>query len=118
MKNHPCLSCGACCAFFRVSFHWSETLPDSYGVPILSTKSISNHLNAMNGTDQDLPYCAELIGNIGVDAICGIYVNRPGACRKFAPSFENGFQHTDCDRARTSKGLSLLSLADWVCDSN
>ncbi|HOC10952.1 MAG TPA: YkgJ family cysteine cluster protein, partial [Thermomonas sp.] len=21
---HPCLSCGACCAYFRVSFHWSE----------------------------------------------------------------------------------------------
>ncbi|RBC12798.1 YkgJ family cysteine cluster protein, partial [Xanthomonas oryzae pv. oryzae] len=19
---HPCLTCGACCAYFRVSFHW------------------------------------------------------------------------------------------------
>lgn len=23
--NHPCLRCGACCASFRVAFHWSET---------------------------------------------------------------------------------------------
>ena len=25
---HPCLTCGACCAHFRVSFHWSEADPD------------------------------------------------------------------------------------------
>ncbi|RBD00840.1 YkgJ family cysteine cluster protein, partial [Xanthomonas oryzae pv. oryzae] len=24
---HPCLTCGACCAYFRVSFHWSEADP-------------------------------------------------------------------------------------------
>ena len=25
--EHPCRTCGACCAFFRVSFHWSEAAP-------------------------------------------------------------------------------------------
>ena len=22
--SHPCLRCGACCAWFRVAFHWTE----------------------------------------------------------------------------------------------
>lgn len=114
MKNHPCLSCGACCAFFRVTFHWSETLPDSYGVPITSTTGISNHLNVMTGTDQNAPYCGELLGKIGVDASCGIYMNRPGACRNFAPSFENGLQNAECDKARAGKGLVVLTPVDWI----
>ncbi|EGR9493162.1 YkgJ family cysteine cluster protein, partial [Escherichia coli] len=25
MNNpNPCMTCGACCAFFRVSFYWAE----------------------------------------------------------------------------------------------
>ncbi|WP_142908916.1 CxxCxxCC domain-containing protein, partial [Klebsiella pneumoniae] len=25
MSNlNPCMTCGACCAFFRVSFYWAE----------------------------------------------------------------------------------------------
>src|SRR5690606_40667371 len=33
--RHPCLACGACCAHFRISFHWSEAEPGLGGtVPI------------------------------------------------------------------------------------
>src|SRR5690606_12667348 len=27
----PCLDCGACCAYYRVSFHWSEADPATGG---------------------------------------------------------------------------------------
>ena len=30
--SNPCLSCGACCAFFRASFHWLETTSAPDGV--------------------------------------------------------------------------------------
>ena len=34
MAAHPCLRCGACCAAFRVAFHWSEAMPHKPdGVP-------------------------------------------------------------------------------------
>ena len=39
--SHPCLTCGACCAFFRVSFHWSEADPEMGGVvPIELTEPL------------------------------------------------------------------------------
>ncbi|HWU69743.1 MAG TPA: YkgJ family cysteine cluster protein, partial [Pseudoxanthomonas sp.] len=38
---HPCLSCGACCAIFRVSLHWSEADPEQGGrVPIELTEPL------------------------------------------------------------------------------
>ncbi|MDX1269447.1 MAG: YkgJ family cysteine cluster protein, partial [Oceanisphaera sp.] len=27
-SGNPCLTCGACCAFFRVSFYWGEIHSD------------------------------------------------------------------------------------------
>ena len=42
--SHPCLTCGACCAFFRVSFHWSEADPALGGqVPFELTESLRTH---------------------------------------------------------------------------
>ena len=41
--SHPCLTCGACCAFFRVSFHWSEADPALGGqVPFELTESLAD----------------------------------------------------------------------------
>lgn len=68
----------------------------------------------MNGTDQIQPSCTALVGEIGVATTCGIYVNRPGACRNFSASFENGLVGPDCEKARLGKGLRLLSATDWV----
>ncbi len=111
---HPCQKCGACCAYFRVSFHWSETLPESFSVPIALTETISPHTLAMRGTNQPEPYCQALVGVVGENIKCDIYENRPEPCRTFLPSFEDGFQNDRCDQARLNKGLVALSLSDWV----
>jgi uncharacterized protein len=114
MKNHPCQRCGACCAYYRVSFHWTETSTESFHVPIALTTGISPYVQVMNGTNQIKPNCVALVGLIGSKVSCSIYENRPGACRNFKPSYEDGLQNTDCETARTSKGLEHLTLADWA----
>ncbi len=113
-SNHPCLKCGACCAFFRVSFHWSETFPESHEVPISRTKQISPYVNAMIGTDQKNPLCSALLGGIGKSVSCEIYANRPNCCRLFKASFEDGAKNSSCNRARTSKGIRHLTGDDWL----
>ncbi len=113
MVNHPCNSCGACCAFYKVAFHWSETLEGSHHVPVASTISISPHRNAMNGTSQPVPRCAELLGEVGVVTSCQIYERRPSCCRDFKASFENGLHSKGCDDARFGKGFKALTLDDW-----
>lgn len=68
----------------------------------------------MNGTNQEKPSCVALLGVIGKVTSCKIYENRPSTCRSFKPSFEDGVQNTDCEKARLSKGLRYLNLADWA----
>ena len=42
--RHPCLTCGACCAHFRISLHWSEAEPGLGGlVPIDLTDPLRRH---------------------------------------------------------------------------
>lgn len=58
---HPCLTCGACCAYFRVSFHWSEADPALGGrVPIELTDALRTHERVMRGTSQSQPRCIAL----------------------------------------------------------
>jgi Fe-S-cluster containining protein len=110
---HPCLKCGACCAFFRVSFHWSETFSESHGVPIAFTQQISPYANAMTGTDQKNPRCIGLEGEVGIATRCRIYSNRPNCCRTFKASYEDGTQNPSCDQARVGKGMLVLTSLDW-----
>lgn len=35
-ENNPCVSCGACCAYFRVSFYWAESESGGGTVPQIS----------------------------------------------------------------------------------
>lgn len=114
MSQHPCLSCGACCAHYRVSFHWSETLSESFGVPVDLTAELSPHRNVMKGTDQSAPRCAAFIGVVGAAAACSIYQNRPGCCRDFKASYENGEVSRSCDEARIASGMQTLILSDWM----
>lgn len=111
--THPCLTCGACCAKYRVLFHWSERLDDSLRVPSDLTVRISPHLDAMKGTELPDPRCVALKGTIGESVACTIYDRRPSSCRVFAASFENGVREDRCDAARVSKGLPPLSQDDW-----
>ncbi|MBE8590693.1 YkgJ family cysteine cluster protein [Pseudomonas sp. MAFF 301449] len=104
----PCLSCGACCSYFRVSFFWGEcassggTVPDDLVVQINPTRV------AMIGTDQKPARCCSLEGEVGKGTSCSIYEQRSSPCREFDASWSQGEQNVDCDAARAAFGLPPL----------
>jgi Fe-S-cluster containining protein len=111
---HPCLRCGACCAAFRVAFHWSEADPALGGsVPPELTERLDAHRLVMRGTQAYAPHCTALRGEVGVAAHCSIYAQRPSPCRDIAPAWEHGEPSAQCDRARARYGLSPLLPQDW-----
>lgn len=117
MADHPCLRCGACCATFRVAFHWSQAQPHTAdGVPAALATPLRHHELAMRGTDDALPRvrCAALAGTIGVAASCSIYASRPPPCRDLGAAWEHGEPSPQCDRARVHHGLAPLVPADWA----
>ena len=113
--RNPCLTCGACCAAFRVSFYWAESdeeMADS--VPADMTCQVAPLLCAMKGTEQPHPRCVALRGDVGVRVWCAIYERRPSVCRQVVPSGQTGSANIWCDRARIIYGLPLFMpvLAD------
>ncbi|MEK7357364.1 MAG: YkgJ family cysteine cluster protein [Bdellovibrionota bacterium] len=114
VKIHPCQKCGACCNSYRVSFHYSEMLTDSHGVPEGLSHQITPYQNAMTGTNQKNPRCIAFVGKVGEVSSCSIYVNRPDCCRLFKASFENGERNRDCEAAREGKSLRPLTIKDWL----
>ncbi|MGR0137637.1 YkgJ family cysteine cluster protein [Pseudomonas rhodesiae] len=104
----PCLSCGACCSYFRVSFFWGEcassggTVPDDLVVQINPTRV------AMIGTDQKPARCCSLEGQVGEGTRCTVYEQRSSVCREFESSWSQGVQNVDCDAARAAFGLAPL----------
>jgi len=113
--NHPCLSCGACCAYYRASFYWSEA-DDAPGgtVPVAMTVQVTPMQRAMRGTDSLSPRCHALQGNIGESVCCNIYTLRASPCRDFMPSWENGVHNERCDHARRHWGLPPLQSDSFV----
>ncbi len=106
-----CLSCGACCASFRVSFYWSESDEATDGsVPAEITCQVAPLLCAMKGTDQPRPRCIALQGTIGTRVRCAIYDRRPSVCREVTSSGQNGMANIWCDHAREIWGLAPLLL--------
>lgn len=101
----PCLSCGACCAHFRVSFYAGECqsvgglVPDELVVPI------SPHLVAMRGTELKPVRCVALEGEVGCQVSCRVYESRSSTCREFSTSWEDGEHNPHCDAARAAYGL-------------
>ncbi|ATD66596.1 zinc/iron-chelating domain-containing protein [Luteimonas chenhongjianii] len=112
--RHPCLSCGACCAHYRVSMHWMETDAGGGVVPLASTEPFGGHQVAMRGTWEAQPRCVALDARIGQYSRCTIHPRRPTACRDVAASWENGAASPQCDRARLAHGLPALTAADWA----
>ena len=111
---HPCISCGACCAYYRVSFHWregSDVMED--GVPLETCMDWNSTLRVMRGTQTQPIRCHQLQGRIGETVMCVIYQQRPSPCRDLWPSFEHGQPNEQCDRARKHHGLSPLTESDW-----
>jgi len=110
--THPCLSCGACCASFRVGFHWLET-SGADAVPAELVTAVDPNRVAMLGTDQPQPHCVALVGTPGSAVRCSIYARRPSPCRDLRAAFEDGLPSDQCDRARARYGLLPLTPADW-----
>lgn len=89
-------------------------MPDSFGVPAELTVPVTPHLSAMKGTHLEVDSrCVALEGDVGKKVGCTIYEKRPGACREFQASFENGERDERCDKARAAKGLRPLSPDDY-----
>ncbi|MGE9550046.1 YkgJ family cysteine cluster protein [Erwinia amylovora] len=105
---NPCVSCGACCAHFRVSFYLSEADDGGGQVPADMTEPLNLFMRNMRGTNVSSPRCVALEGDIGGCVSCGIYERRPTPCREFSRSGENGLRNEACDRARARYGLPAL----------
>ncbi len=105
---NPCMTCGACCAYFRVSFYWAEGDDASGRVPASLTEPVTPFLRCMAGTNQKQPHCKALIGTPGENVSCAIYENRPSTCREFSISGEGGEVNEACNRARARYGLPPL----------
>ena len=97
--THPCLTCGACCASFRVDFSVYETQELGGDVPDGLAVDVTDTLRRMRGTDHSPPRCAALTGKVGTQAACGIDEWRPAPCREVAPG------SPACERARQRHGL-------------
>lgn len=109
------MTCGACCAFFRVSVHWSECAPELGGtVPIALTEPVRLHERAMLGTSRAQPRCVALEADIGRHSRCTIHAGRPSVCAQVAASYEFGARSDQCDRARAGHGLPALTPGDWT----
>ncbi|WP_313046971.1 YkgJ family cysteine cluster protein [Atlantibacter hermannii] len=112
--SNECLSCGACCAFFRVSFYWAEADDGGGQVPAQLTEPVTPFLRCMRGTNARAPRCVALQGEPGKTVSCAIYHQRPSPCREFSLSGENGITHDACNRARAHHGLPPLYGTDLL----
>lgn len=107
--SNPCLNCGACCSFFRISFYHAETDAHPLGfVPSHLTEKLNEHLVCMQGTWSASPRCVALTGTVGESIGCSIYANRPSVCREYAVWDENGVPNPKCQELRQKRGLPLI----------
>lgn len=118
-SGNPCVQCGACCAFFRVSFFWEETNPsDPEGVPPELTEPETDMIQCMKGTNQPHPRCIALDGKIGEKVACRIYSRRSTTCREFGLHkteegiSADGIDLVRCNQARKAWNLPPLTRAD------
>jgi Fe-S-cluster containining protein len=115
MSVNLCLSCGACCAYYRASFYWGEAEDSNAGgVPLAMTKKLNDFRLVMKGTEGSHPRCIALKGFIGRRVRCSIYAQRPSICRKFRPAWQNHTPNLRCDKARRAWGLQPLTPDSWL----
>jgi len=108
--QNPCVNCGACCGYFRVSFYLAEAEDGGGTVPLSVTEPLPPFLRCMQGTNSRSPRCKALQGEIGQAVFCSIYLNRPSPCREFEQSGDNGLHNEACERARAGYNLPPLLL--------
>ncbi|MCX7660296.1 MAG: YkgJ family cysteine cluster protein [Caldimonas manganoxidans] len=109
VADNPCTRCGACCASFRVDFARDELDEAGGCVPAGLTVEVTDTIRRMRGTDHARPRCAALVGQVGVNAYCGIYEWRPSPCREFGALAPVGLPDEACTRARARHGLPPLA---------
>ena len=106
-NDNPCLNCGACCNYFRISFYQGELEGGLGGfVPNEKAKKLNEFLAVMKGSECG-ERCNALIGEIGKNTSCEIYNNRPTPCREF-PVFIDGKINPLCNKARIKNHLKAL----------
>ncbi|MCM8513791.1 YkgJ family cysteine cluster protein [Acinetobacter bereziniae] len=103
-----CLNCGACCAFFRVSFYWAEgeAMPSDYVEPLTAVYS------CMQGTNQKQPRCIALDGVVGQQVSCTMYEQRSSSCKEVQAG------DGQCAKARQAHNLIPLIDIDVMTPSN
>lgn len=116
--NNPCVTCGACCAFYRASFYWAETDIGGGTVPSVMTEKLNDFRAVMVGSQPPKPRCIALQGTIGQSVGCSIYELRASVCRDFKVSWEDGVHNPRCDAARQAWGLEPLPKPDRQSDDN
>ena len=103
-----CQNCGACCATLRITLPRIKLesrggqVPDALTEPYTPTTACMREHPDMPGR------CLALAGTVGVEVACTIYVQRPEACREFAPFAALGEGDEACDEARRRCGLPPL----------
>jgi uncharacterized protein len=105
---NACLSCGACCASFRVDFAADELSSRGGCVPDGLADAVTGEVWRLRGTDHAEPRCAAFIGQVGQAARCAIHEWRPSPCREFGLRAPLGIGDEACDRARARHGLPPL----------
>ena len=95
-----CRQCGACCAFYRVSFYWAEAR--QRGLPDACCEPLTGHLVSLAGTNRPAPRCYALDGELGKAVACRVYAARPSPCREVQPGDDK------CNQARAAHGLQPL----------
>lgn len=98
--DNPCVSCGACCATYRVSFYWAEA--EVLGLPASLFEQLTPFYACMAGTNQPRSRCHALVGEIGGVVACSVYAQRPAACHEVLAGDDK------CVAARQRHGLPLL----------
>jgi hypothetical protein len=96
-----CRRCGACCAFYRVSFYWAEA--EVLALPDELVEQLAPWHACLAGTQSAQPRCRALHGEIGSRACCTIYPQRPSPCHEVQAGDDR------CQRARRGHGLPALA---------
>lgn len=107
--QNPCLTCGACCAHFRVSFFWGECCSSGGTVPDDLVVQVNPYRVAMRGTESKPARCVGLLGEVGSGVRCTLYEQRSSPCREFEAAWHNGEANPRCDAARAAYGLPPLT---------
>jgi hypothetical protein len=96
-RPDECQRCGACCATFRVSFHWLEAA--DAGLPDACVERLTPARVCLAGTNAKAPRCVALRGALGERVTCAVYAQRPTPCRELEIGDDK------CNRARARHGL-------------